>query len=137
MAHSVSHEPPPPPPPLFSFLKRIQCLAVTFNLDSKCGTNDQHLCKQKCVQFLNSPADFGRSPSSTPPESRGRLREQAAGELLQRCACVHHWALGKLNSMGSWCTVLSNSIPPPPPPPGRFFWNSPYLGRGKMYSNHF
>ena len=21
---------------------------------------------------------------------------------------LHHWALGKLNSMGSWCTKLSN-----------------------------
>ena len=54
---------------------------------------------------------------------------------------LHNWALGKLNSMGSWCTELSeymggwgrrklNSIggwvkkkcllppPPPPPPPG-------------------
>ena len=58
MAHSVSHE-PPPPPPLFSFLKKIQCLAVKFNLDSKCGTKDRHWFKQKSgVQFLNSPADL-------------------------------------------------------------------------------
>ena len=48
-----------PPQPLFSFLKTIQCLAVTFNLDSKCGTKDLHWCKQKCgVQFLNLPADL-------------------------------------------------------------------------------
>ena len=75
MAHSVSHD-PPPPPPLFSFLKTIQCLAVTFNLDSKYGTKDRHWLKQKCgVQFLNSPADFGRSPSSAP-------RGGSANELL-------------------------------------------------------
>ena len=57
---------------------------------------------------------------------------------------LHHWALGKLNSMGSWCTKLSNymgcwcsgklnsmggwvkkecSLPSP----GVFFWNSPHL----------
>ena len=48
-----------PPSPLFSFLKTIQCLAVTFNLDSKCGAKDRHWCKQKCgVQFLNLPADL-------------------------------------------------------------------------------
>ena len=23
---------------------------------------------------------------------------------------LHYWALGKLNSMGSWCTILSNSM---------------------------
>ena len=50
---------PPPPPPVFSFLKTIQCLAVTFNLASKFGTKDRHWCKRKCgVQFLNSPADL-------------------------------------------------------------------------------
>ena len=48
-----------PPPPLFSFLKTIQCLAVTFNLASKCGTKDRHWCKRKFgVQFLNLPADL-------------------------------------------------------------------------------
>ena len=52
---------------------------------------------------------------------------------------LHHWALGKLNSMGSWCTIHSNSMGgwclrklnsmggwvkktvfPPPPSPGPF-----------------
>ena len=58
---------------------------------------------------------------------------------------LHHWALGKLNSIVSWCTELSDymggwgcrklnsmggwvkkKVPSPPPPPGVFFWNSPY-----------
>ena len=94
MAHSVSHEPPTPtPPPLFSFLKTIQCLAVTFNLDSKYGTKDRLWCKQNYgVQFLNSPANLGRSPSSAIPEQRS-FHEQAAGELIAEmhistCNCL-------------------------------------------------
>ena len=67
-----------PPPPLFSFLKTIQCLAVTFNLDSKCGIKDRYWCKQKCgVGFLNSPADLDNlrplhplSPEEAPQISR-------------------------------------------------------------------
>ena len=41
---SLMTPPPPhtPPPPLFSFLKKIQCLAVTINFGSKCGTKDRH-----------------------------------------------------------------------------------------------
>ena len=85
--------PPPPPPPLFSFLKTIQCLAVTFNFGSKCGTKDR--CNgqffpqsvfspgkewAKCgVQCLNSPSDFGLSLSSTPPESRGGSTNKPLG----------------------------------------------------------
>ena len=54
---------------------------------------------------------------------------------------LHHWALGKLNSMGSWCTLLSDYMGGSGPrksnsmggwvkksavsPPGVFFWNSP------------
>ena len=57
---------------------------------------------------------------------------------VDKWGILHHWALGKLNSMGSWCTKLSDYIggwcrrklnsmsswvkkkcrlPPPPPPP--------------------
>ena len=91
MTHSVSHEPnPPTPPPLFSFLKTIQYLAVTFNLDSKCDTKDRHWCKQKCgVQFLNSPANFGRSPSSAPPMSRGGSSNKPLGSWGVNCRDVH------------------------------------------------
>ena len=56
---------------------------------------------------------------------------------------LHHWAVGKLNSMGSWCTKLSNYMGgwyPRKlssmggwvkkryrlPPPGICFWNSPH-----------
>ena len=34
--------------PIF-FLKTIQCLAVTFNFGSKCGTKDRHWCEQNEV----------------------------------------------------------------------------------------
>ena len=71
-----------PPPLLFSFLKTIQCLAVTFNLDSKCGTKYRHWCKEKCgVQFLNSPADLDALRRLHPLSPKG-APEQAAGELI-------------------------------------------------------
>ena len=72
---------------LFSSLKTILCIAVTFNFGSKCGTKDRRWCKQKWdVQCLNSPSDFGRSPSST----NKFFWNAAAGELtaeMHMCSC--------------------------------------------------
>ena len=81
MAHSVSHDPPPPPPvtppPLFCFLKTIQCLTVTFNFGSKCGTKDRHWCEQKVV--FNVWIRPFESLLSTPPESRGGSANKPLG----------------------------------------------------------
>ena len=80
-----------PPTLLFFFLKRIQCLAVTLNLDSKCGTKDWHWCKQKCgVQFLNSRANLDDlcrlhplSPQEAPWTSRWGVNCRDAHGYLQ------------------------------------------------------
>ena len=89
--HTQSLMNPSPPPPLFSFLETIQCLAVTLNLDSKCGTKDWHWCKQKCgVQFLNSPADLDNirclhpgSPEEAPQTSCWGVHRIDAHAYLQ------------------------------------------------------
>ena len=97
MAHSVSHDPPPPPPPpLFSFLKTIQCLAVTFNFGSKCGTKDRHWSEQNAVfnVWIRPPIlDDLRRLHPLSPEEAPRTSRWAVGELItemrmRTCNCL-------------------------------------------------
>ena len=77
----------PPPPPLFSFLKTIQCLPVTFNLDSKCGTKDRHWCKQKCdLDDLRRLHPL--SPEDAPQTSRWGVGELVAEMRMRTCTCL-------------------------------------------------
>ena len=118
MAHSVSHE-LTAPPPLFSFLKTIQCLAVTFNLDSKCGTKNQHWCKQKCgVQFLNLTADFDDLCRLHPlsPEEALRTSRWGVGKLIaemrmRTCNCLKLTSgLRRKRSTSCIFTFVSSSL---------------------------
>ena len=67
--------------------KTIRFLAVTLNLDSKCGTKDRHWCKQKCgVQFLNLPADLDDLGRCTPrvPTVREKSVKNEKFEILEK-----------------------------------------------------
>ena len=88
---SLSWPHPLPPPPLFSFLKMIKCLAVTFNFGSKCGTKDRHWCKQNvvfnvwiCTPNLDDLRHLHPlSPEEAPQTSRWGVNHRDAHAYLQ------------------------------------------------------
>ena len=86
----------PPPPPLFSFLKTIQCIAVTFNFGSKCGTKDRHWCEPNMVFniWIRPPIlDNLRRLQPLSPEKALRTSRWGVGELItemrmRTCNCL-------------------------------------------------
>ena len=81
--------PPPPPPPYFLSLKwshvLLWHLIWAANVEPKTGID-----VSKCgVQCLNSPAVYGRSPSSTPPESRDGSTNKPLGSWGVNCRDAH------------------------------------------------
>ena len=108
--------PPPPSPPLFSFLKTIQCLAVTFNFGSKCGTKDRHWCEQNVVfnVWIRLPIldDLRRlhpqSPEEAPWTSRWGVNHRDAHAYLQLSGINIRFAMKKIDQLNF--TFVSSSL---------------------------
>ena len=99
---------PPPPPPPSSFLKTIQCLAVTFNLDSKFGTKDRPLMLAKMWCSMSefarrfwtiSVVYTPRSPEEAPRTSRWGVNCRDAHAYLQLSDINIHFATKKIEHL--------------------------------------
>ena len=108
--------PPPPPPPLFSFLKTIQYLAVTFNFGSKCGIKERHLCEPNvmfnvwiCPPILDDLRPLHPlSPEEAPQTSHLGVNHRDAHAHLQMSGINIRFVIKKIDQLYFYlCYVFS------------------------------